>query len=275
MKHRYLKFLISVVFYGTQRARDSLYGLFGRQPKGTLVTLLYHSVRDVDRAGFAAQMAELQRIATPVEAGYAGPFEPGRHYVAVTFDDGYQNLLDNAIPELLRRGIPATVFIPTGYLGRCPDWIDEKDHAYLSEMVVTEPQLKDLATKPGITVGSHFVTHPRVSSLSEEEARREMRESREFLENTLGREVSLLAFPYGDFTEESLTWAQEAGYKHAYNILPSLGDPSRDPFFAGRVDLNCDESSTEFRLLLRGAFDWLSMACDLKRKLRGAARQEG
>src|ERR1043165_4067791 len=81
-----------------------------RTPRGTRVVLYYHGVRDEHRAGFARQMDILARSVSPGRAdAHVHPGDSTR-VAAVTFDDGYENIVDNAIPELVKRNIPATVF---------------------------------------------------------------------------------------------------------------------------------------------------------------------
>src|SRR5262249_3105591 len=111
---RLIKLAVSAAVW----AGDSLAKLaLGRKRPGSAVILYYHAVPAKERQCFAAQMDELLRCAKPIPADLDGPLERGTHHVAVTFDDGFVSVLENALPELQRRKIPAVIFVPSGYLG--------------------------------------------------------------------------------------------------------------------------------------------------------------
>jgi peptidoglycan/xylan/chitin deacetylase (PgdA/CDA1 family) len=104
---------------------------------GGAVILGYHRVTGdrpdlwapgVERGRFREQMEVLRRefTATPLEAVHGMPSAPGRNGrglpVAVTFDDGYRDIVEHAVPVLEELEIPATVFVITGMLGRTAWW---------------------------------------------------------------------------------------------------------------------------------------------------------
>ena len=105
------------------------------------VILMYHSVRKVKRDPFALcvspknferQMQIVASMAKPVPLKrMIEPNIPERA-VAVTFDDGYADNLHQALPILERHGIPATIFIATGYIGGNREfWWDEIERLLL------------------------------------------------------------------------------------------------------------------------------------------------
>lgn len=106
------------------------------------VILLYHRVADLDfdpqllavsRARFAEQLEMMSRAATPVPLSELQSSAKRRRGVfAVTFDDGYADNFENARPELERRGIPATVFVSSGYVASGREfWWDELERIFL------------------------------------------------------------------------------------------------------------------------------------------------
>src|SRR5688500_8385134 len=103
--------------------------------KRSNVVLAYHAIGKcrpeddhdglfVDPEAFEAQMAHLARTGRARSLDEVVE-QPGRGHVAVTFDDGYRNVLELAAPSLQLHGIPATVFVPTGHLGRTNSWVQK------------------------------------------------------------------------------------------------------------------------------------------------------
>jgi len=239
------------------------------QTPGGCVVLYYHEVRAEGRTRFARQMDALLRYARPVRADRTEPLAPGVRYAAVTFDDGYQNVVENALPELEKRRIPSTMFIVTESLGTRPRWLEDPRDLAKAEKVMSVDQLRNLPSDL-VTVGSHTLTHPKLPSLSENEARMELLESRARLEELLNRPVNLFSFPHGAFNKELIQWCREAGYARVFTILPVPAFSRPDEFVTGRVSVDPTDWPLEFRLKLLGAYRWLPIAFALKRRLLSA-----
>ncbi len=243
--------------------------LVGWKDPARAVVLCYHSVPKEQRRAFAAQMDQLLRYANPISADTPGGLTPGAHYVCVTFDDGYQNVVENAVPELRQRGIPSTIFVASGALGRTPNWRDHSGgtDAAMHQPILTTDQLRSLLS-PLVQIGSHTLSHPMLAQLSEREARAELAGSRVFLERIIGRKVNLLSFPYGSFDSNIITWCREEGYARVFNSIPHLAFVRGNEFVTGRIAVKPDNSKLEFHLKLSGAYRWLPLASHLKRFLR-------
>jgi hypothetical protein len=99
----------------------------------TCTVLSYHGIRKNERKRFAQQMEELQKVAKAVNVDREDQPGDGFHTVRVTFDDGFQSFLENALPELIQRKIPVAVFIPTGYIGKEAEWIKIQSEDRLEE----------------------------------------------------------------------------------------------------------------------------------------------
>ncbi len=240
--------------------------VLGRRPAGRMIILYYHDVPASLRPRFAQQMDILLRHAVPVPANYSGPLEPGRLHVAVTFDDGFKSVLENAIPELERRQLPATIFVPTGVFGRNPTWGFTNEEKRHREIVMVEGELRGLSEK-GVIIGSHSVSHPRLPGLNQRDLKHELDVSRSTLESVLGREVDLFSFPYGAHDARVAEACQRAGYKRAFSILPSPVDPQKCEFVRGRVSVDPDDSDLRFVLKMSGAYSWLPAASAIKSRL--------
>jgi len=228
------------------------------------VTLYYHSVKRDDCRRFVKQMEILKRLAQPISADMKDILTDGGHYVAVTFDDGFQNIIENALPELIDRRIPSTIFIPTGYMGREPDWIQDKLNEDRNEVVMTEEQINKLPTEL-ITIGSHSVSHTNLTLLEEEDIRRELVESKKKLQLVTGMRISFLSLPHGGFDRRVVEMGRQAGYKRIFCSLPRL--TNKKEYIVGRVSVKPSDWRLEFRLKILGAYRWLPSAIALKQKI--------
>ena len=263
---RLANLFISLGFFAVVWLRDLALRLGGTNNRGTCVVLYYHGVEHEHRAQFARQMDILARSVQPARADRTMPLAAGVHHVAVTFDDGYQNVIENALPELEKRRIPSTLFIVTKALGKRPPWLPDSSSSANVEKAMSADQLRSLPSDL-VTVGSHTVTHPDLPCLNEEDARREISESRATLERILNKEIKLFSFPYGAFNTKLVEWCREAGYERVFNILPTLALSDPREFVSGRVSVEPTDWSLEFRLKLLGAYRWLPVAFALKRKM--------
>src|SRR5262245_20637979 len=118
---RLLKVAIATLFFVSSSIAITLLRLARRPITARFVVLAYHSIKRHERERFARQMDRLIKAAKPVRSDFAaGTTEHNTVYAAVTFDDGYQSVLENAIPVLAERCIPATLFVATEYLGGPP-----------------------------------------------------------------------------------------------------------------------------------------------------------
>ena len=141
----------------------------GRVP-GYCVVINYHSVSGGSVPLLRKQLNVLSQMTRPLRATAASALEDGARYVAVTADDAFCSFTENGLPELCQRGIPVTVFVPTGYVGR------------VGELVAAAEDLRHMAKWETVDFGSHCVSHPDLPQLSEAEAARELRESKAALE---------------------------------------------------------------------------------------------
>jgi peptidoglycan/xylan/chitin deacetylase (PgdA/CDA1 family) len=258
----------SLLVWAWDRLQNLASRMMGQKPRGGCVVLAYHSVLSKQRAQFARQMDVVARTTTPVAAGIGTLPEPSRRYAAVTFDDGLENVITNALPELAQRKIPSTLFIVTEALGTNPKWEYFGGDDPSQQRVMTEQQLQQLPSEL-VTIGSHTMTHPVLPTvLNHDQLQKELAGSRAKLESILGREVKLFSFPYGAFSDEVVEGCREACYDRVFTALPGFAFAQPNEFVSGRVGVNLTDWPIEFRLKLAGAYRWLPYAFALKRKLR-------
>lgn len=230
--------------------------------KETLIVLCYHEITAKQKQGFINQLDILNNKTQPVFANAPFLESTALQRVAVTFDDGFANLLENAVPAMKEKNIPATIFIPSACLGKNPSWLANSTHENRMEILMSEQQLKEISTQ--ILIGSHSFSH---ADLTDEKinVENELIQSKQHLEKLLNREIALLAFPYGRSNEESRTIAKNLGFKRVFNADPISEETD---FFMGRVDVSPNDWKIEFYLKILGAYAWLPKAILLKRKIK-------
>jgi peptidoglycan/xylan/chitin deacetylase (PgdA/CDA1 family) len=258
------KVAISLLWYVGRSAGDAFARLSGRRPRERLTVLYYHGISRDGRRGFARQMATLARRARVVPASYDGELPPGDHRVAITFDDAFRSVKEHALPELVERGFPATVFVPVGRLGQPPRWESGRNGRRLDE-VMTADELRTLP--PLIELGSHSVTHPHLPRLDEAHLREELESSRRRLADVAGAPVTLFAFPYGEHDARVVQACRDAGYERAFSIVAGDVDPRRADFVRGRIAVDPGDGRLEFFLKMCGAYGWLPHLSAIKRRL--------
>jgi peptidoglycan/xylan/chitin deacetylase (PgdA/CDA1 family) len=269
MLSRLLKLTLSAVVFLCDRLSRQWCKLMGRPVPGTCVFITYHTITADTRESFARQMGMLKRIARVIPSPANQRLEPGCHYAAVTFDDAFRSFAQNALPVLAGLELPVILFVPTGYLGRKSTWFDYGSVNPVGEDVVSADELKQLVRQYQIEIGSHTVNHPNLAEISQDEARAELRRSREELESMLGRKINSISFPYGSYGEREMKLAEETGYDFCFTVVPQTLAGSIQPGLIGRVSIQPTDWDIEFKLKVLGAYRWLTRAGAWKQKLKG------
>lgn len=242
---RVIYLIVSMVYYTLQR--------LGILQKSGLLTLCYHGVKHDQSVNFLDQMKYLSGLV--VSTNQTAQTHGGRGLsICLTFDDAFENLLENVIPLVSKFKIPITIFIPTSCLGNIPCWLDGV-HADSNEKIMTSEQLHSLSKNPLVTLGSHTVSHQRLSLLEPLEIRQEFNDSKKDIEDIIKNKVDQLAFPHGDYNDEVVDLALEAGYRSVYTLSPVIHNG--DGNVIGRFSMSPDVWPIEFMLTVKGAYSWL------------------
>jgi len=293
---------------------------------------------------FAEHLNVLRRNAWPIDLGRLakelgeGTLKPGA--VAITFDDGYANNLYEAKPLLERHGVPATVFVTSGMVGRQREfWWDELEaillaprdlpqalrleiggqthewnsieaardflkqsrsnevqgpwkgqpnsrHAFYFSVweklkplnaLVREKLLDEIRAWAGnlsgprdshrpltddelraldggaVEIGAHTVSHPSLTKHSPNVQKQEIRESKCWLEDSLGRSVGAFAYPYGDHSRATAALVAQAGFELACTTQATAVSSGDSPYKLPRIAI-CDWDGTEFARCLAESF---------------------
>jgi peptidoglycan/xylan/chitin deacetylase (PgdA/CDA1 family) len=229
----------------------------------SLPVLMYHSVSDTPTAStqalsvrpgmFGAQLCSLRRqgftgltfgeLAQRRRTGQPFPARP----IVLTFDDGYADLIEEALPKLIEHGFPATVFVTTGWLR------DAGRHTAASApgRMLSWAQLAELSAA-GVEVAAHTHSHPQLDRISTARLHAELGDSKKLLEDRLGRPVRSLAYPYGYSSKRVRTVARECGYLQAAAVANATAAATCDPFRVPRLTIRRSTSSATFASTVNG-----------------------
>lgn len=177
-----------------------------------------------------------------------------RRAVALTFDDGYASVAEQAWPELAARGLPATMFVVSGYLdgGLTFSW-DRADDDRERIRLIDRPGLLE-AMDAGLDIGSHTVSHRWLRHLRPREVEVELQASRVGLEDLLQRPVRSFAYPMGGWTPAIRDQVAAAGYTSAITVDRGRNTRRHDPHALRRCF--AFDRPEDLRLQLDGGFTW-------------------
>lgn len=206
-------------------------------PAGTLVPGHY-----VSPSRFARQMRLLKRLGfTTVGLDDLFFGELPKRPVVVTFDDGYRNFHQHALPVLKELGFQSTVFLVANLIGGQNEW--DVRQGDVPEALMTLAEIRE-AREQGTQFGSHTLDHADLNAVSEAEAWRQIAESKEVLETQTGAPVFTFCYPYGRKSAQTEEFVRRAGYRCACSTIGGLNTPETDRFALRRVNVRKDTTPT-------------------------------
>jgi len=226
--------------------------------------LLYHGVGPtypgleqwiLPEKTFARQMEEVVRrghtaltvseLAALTAAGATLPERP----VVISFDDGLASFADHAWPILQANGLPASMYVVTGYVGLRAGWLDRR--GVPGPLMLSWLSIVDLETE-GCEIGAHTETHPALDTLSVAGAREEIRRSGAVLSARLGHAIRPFAYPFGYHTATVREAVIDAGFENACAVMNRLSWSGDDRFALARVTITPAVDFETFGHILNG-----------------------
>lgn len=149
--------------------------------------------------------------------------------VFITFDDIYEGVYNIAYPILKKYNIPFAVFVTVGYIDQ-PGYIKKK-------------QLKNLSEESLCTIGGHTISHHKLRELKKKDAKKEIIDGKEKLQQLIGKQINFFAYPYGNIaavSKRDVGIVQKAKFQYAFStIQTSLRRTMlKQKFFIPRLNLN-------------------------------------
>jgi peptidoglycan/xylan/chitin deacetylase (PgdA/CDA1 family) len=169
--------------------------------------------------------------------------------LVITFDDGFADFYDTALPALRERALRATLYVPTALLRGSPERVRLRS---LGDALLEWSQLRPLH-EAGVEIGAHSHTHPHLDTLSAAAARDEILRSKALLEDELGTEVDTFAYPNGYSGPRVRRLVAQAGFRSACAVKNAFSSPGDDVFAIARLTLTATTSLSTFREWLAGS----------------------
>ncbi len=223
--------------------------------------LLYHAVSNASAPGLDAFTVSPARFADQLDAivdfgaetltvsEYVDALQRDRQLlpdrtVLVTFDDGYADTHDVALPELAYRAIRSTVYVTTGYLGQRsgPGGLPMLDGGHLRELAAA-----------GVEIGGHTHNHPHLDTLPARLASEEITRCKATLEAELETPVRTFAYPHGYSSRNVRRLVHASGYDSACAVGEALADPDGDLFRITRLTVRATTTAAEVSAWIRGS----------------------
>jgi peptidoglycan/xylan/chitin deacetylase (PgdA/CDA1 family) len=236
-----------------------------------VVVLCYHSIHPTSFVSCAAPRLfekHLQWLTSECECVAFSEIpermtgEPrSKPIVSVTFDDGYADNHEVALPLLLKWGVPATFFVTVGLV--------ERDAAVLERFrallrcaddqwrPMTWSQVRELQDA-GMEIGAHTYGHPNLALLPRAQLRTELQRSKSVLEEKTGAEIAAMAYPFGKprrhVNQQVADTTRDIGFRLAASIVHRRVHPSDSRFQLPRFTVVHD-TIEKLRARVQGGFD--------------------
>jgi peptidoglycan/xylan/chitin deacetylase (PgdA/CDA1 family)/GT2 family glycosyltransferase len=198
--------------------------------------------------------AALDLLAKPVE----------ERCFCITFDDGYRDNLEIALPILEDLGLPATIYVPTAVVDRTAvyEWYRKPPPA------LSWDDLASIVSGGLVDVQAHTRTHRALPRLTADEAREEIAGAKTDLEHNLGVRVTTMAYPAGIYTERDVVLVREAGYRGALTTTSGVNRGAEPLETLKRTMLMAGDTLDDFAAKMNGLLDQSSMLEQVVRSRR-------
>ena len=219
---------------------------------GGVIVLMYHRVGSarnawearyaIGRSRFEAHMlalaqggfcpVSLDALSAWLEGG--APLPAGA--LVLTFDDGFRDVREHALPVLERLRWPFTVFLVSNLVGGQDVWTRASNPDGATYPLLNAEEILDMQSR-GVSFHSHTCSHASLPALDDDRLRHELVESRAALQRLLDRPIEYLAYPFGHLDDRVVAAARSAGYRAAFSTQPGFNRSDVDRYRIRRIDV--------------------------------------
>jgi peptidoglycan/xylan/chitin deacetylase (PgdA/CDA1 family) len=224
-----------------------MYHEVARYPADTTSKLAVSPEAFEEQLGYLAAAGYTTLTASEFAAATSGLRPLPERAVALTFDDGFADFHQQALPLLRRYGFTATVFVTTGWVADAgAHTAGRRPGPMLSWSQIAE---MDAA---GIEIGAHSHAHPQLDQLGRSRLRTELAVSKSLLENALGKPVTGLAYPFGYSNGQVRRAVTETGYDYAFAVSNQMVGAQPDRFALPRLTVRASTTLAGFGAAVQG-----------------------
>jgi len=190
----------------------------------------------LERKRFYEQIKLIHSLKIPVINLNEIEENKNRFSIAFTFDDGNHSDLTIAAPVLMEFGYRATIFPVIQNISK-PAYLSWEDLIYLSEK--------------GFTIGSHSLSHARLTTLSDQEMNEEIANSKKAVETKLGKPCDFFSIPFGSYDQKVIEQIAASNYCHALSTYFGMNSSDEPNFIVKRWNIKKNTSLFIFKNVIR------------------------
>lgn len=174
--------------------------------------------------------------------------------IILTFDDGYLDTFELAIPALLEFDMRAVIFVMGDRILKRANW--DKDEEMTGSKLMTNDQILT-ASSLGFEIGAHSMNHQNLTKLSEIELREEIMDSMKSIESILGKRIQSFAYPYGSTDERIIRITEECGFTFGCGVYSGPPGFGEDFYDFRRLTINSRTGILRFLLYMLTPYQYL------------------
>ncbi len=264
------------------------------------VILMYHSIGH-NRAQFTVTPEEFEKQMSFLKSSgreclrlseFASRLRSGTlpvNAVAVTFDDGYEDNFNEALPILKKHSTPATIFISTAYIGKeftlkkgdlpataSADAVNlnagSSTPIVASSLSVMDiDQIRELSNGGLVEIMPHGHSHGILRDMNREDALKDISQSKQMIEGITGKPVVCFAYPYGKYSNETIEIVSSLRFQSAVTVKEKIIEPQSNgsqvnPLELPRMAISATTSMAEFKCKVAKSRRYLAIKRLLRRK---------
>lgn len=147
-------------------------------------------------------------------------------YIVLTFDDGCEKFYDTTFPILQEFNFPSAIYPVASYLGKYASWSAKNN----PELKILSKNMVIELSKLGVEIGSHTLDHLKLTQINKADAFKQVKESKEILEQLISKRVTSFAYPHGDYNYETIEIVKELGFSNALTCIANCAEKAQSPF---------------------------------------------